>query len=258
MKSVKLKVELLAYSENPELIISAAARLCYSPAGITQLLESIDDTTQQRMIKKLFDLGHESPVEHVNFTFGIEGVSRSLLAQLTRHRIASYSVKSQRYVKEGNFSYIMPPEIKNIPAAEKIFNRSMEETQNSYNQLVEILIDKHYADLISKGYLTEQAKQIAEKKAIEDARFVLPNSCETKLIMTMNVRSLFNFFAHRCCNRAQWEIRDLAKEMLKLVKGVAPTLFKKVGPECLMGPCPEGKMSCGKIEQVRKEFTTLE
>ncbi|AZR74700.1 FAD-dependent thymidylate synthase [Anoxybacter fermentans] len=258
MNSTTLKVKLLAYTKEAEKLVTAAARLCYSSLGVDQVLESIDEPMQERFIQMLLDLGHESPIEHVTFTFGIEGVSRSLLAQLTRHRIASFSVKSQRYVKEGQFKYIIPPEIDDLPEAKEIFLKAMEEDQKRYNQLVDLLFRKNYSRFLKEGHKEDKAKQLAEKKAIEDARFVLPNACETKLIMTMNARSLFNFFNLRCCNRAQWEIRNLAKEMLKLVRETAPNLFKMAGPGCLRGPCPEGKMSCGKQDQVRKELLSLE
>jgi thymidylate synthase (FAD) len=102
------------------------------------------------------------------------------------------------------------------------------------------------------------ARNKAEKKANEDARFVLPNACETKMVMTMNARSLYNFFAIRCCNRAQWEIRALAKEMYALVYAVAPTLFASAGPSCVAsGKCPEGKMTCGQMKAVQAEYAAL-
>lgn len=257
MDSVKLKVKLLTYTPDVEKIVTGAARICYSSMGVEDLLDSIDSETSQRFIKMLLNMGHESPIEHVSFTFGIEGVSRSLLAQITRHRIASFSVKSQRYVKEGQFQYVIPPAIEAIPEAKKVYIQAMEEDQERYNQLVDLLYENHYAAFLQEGKSEKQAVQLAEKKAIEDARFVLPNACETQMVVTMNARSLVNFFRHRCCNRAQWEIRNLAKEMLKLVKGVAPTLFAGVGPGCLEQPCPEGKMSCGQQVQVRKEFGDL-
>jgi len=190
----------------------------------------------------------------VSFTFGIEGVSRSLLAQITRHRIASYSVKSQRYVKEGQFEFITPPAIAENPEAHKLYIESMEQAQATYNQLADILSEKYIVENLEAGMAEKQAKNQAEKKAIEDARFVLPNACETKMIVTMNARSLMNFFHHRCCSRAQWEIRALADEMLRLVKEVAPTLFSLAGPSCVAGPCPEGKMTCGKAAEMRKKY----
>ena len=205
----------------------------------------------------LSDIGHESPVEHVSFTFGIEGVSRSLLAQITRHRIASYSVQSQRYVPAGQFRYVVPPEIDAIPAAREEFLRAMEEDQRHYESLSAMLIDKHKQELMAQGKDEKSAAKAAEKMGIEDARFVLPNACETKIIMTMNVRSLRNFFRLRCCNRAQWEIRAVADEMLRLCSEVAPTLFAKAGPPCVSGPCTEGKMSCGQMAAMREKYEQL-
>lgn len=255
MSQAILKVELLTYTPDAEKIIAGAAKLCYSPLGVDELFDQVDQSDQKRFITMLVDLGHESPIEHVSFTFGIEGVSRSLLAQLTRHRIASYSVKSQRYVKEGQFQFIMPPEIAAIPEARTLFAKAMEEDQRQYHELVALLIEKHCQTFLKQGVQEREAWQLAEKKAIEDARFILPNACETKLVMTMNARSLLNFFAHRCCRRAQWEIRALAKEMLKLVRSVAPTLFSQAGPNCLQDKCTEGKFSCGEMEEVRNEYT---
>ncbi|MBE7012720.1 MAG: FAD-dependent thymidylate synthase [Ruminococcaceae bacterium] len=249
-----MNVELLQHTPEPEKIIAAAAKLCYSSSGIEGILDGLDGEKTEKFLNRLMSMGHESPIEHISFTFGIEGVSRSLLAQFTRHRIASYSVKSQRYVKEGQFEFITPPEIANIPEAKETFLKAMSDDVQSYNKLADILFEKHYADMLAQGMDDKKAKNAAEKKAIEDARYVLPNACETKMIVTMNARSLMNFFHHRCCERAQWEIRDLACRMLELVKEVAPTLFAKAGPSCISGPCPEGGMTCGKIAEKREYF----
>ena len=253
-----MKVTLLTHTPDPEKIIAAAAKLCYSESGVENILEGLDEEKCEKFLDMLMSLGHQSPIEHVTFTFGIEGVSRSLLAQITRHRIASYSVKSQRYVKEGMFEYITPPEIEGNEAAKELFIKTMEQDQKAYDELTEILFEKHYADMVAGGMDEKAAKKAAEKKAIEDARFVLPNACETKMVVTMNARSLMNFFHHRCCTRAQWEIRDLADEMLSLVKEVAPTLFKKAGPSCVAGPCPEGKMTCGSAQKMREKYLSEE
>lgn len=249
-----LHVELLQYTGDPERVVSAAAKLCYSSSGVADILHGLDDEAVQSFLKKLMDMGHESPIEHVSFTFGIEGVSRSLLAQITRHRIASYSVKSQRYVKEGQFEFITPPAIAADSEAHELYLASMQNAQDVYNQLADRLSARYYEEYIQEGTPEKNARRQAEKRAIEDARFVLPNACETKMIVTMNARSLLNFFHHRCCSRAQWEIRDLANEMLRLVRAVAPTLFAYAGPSCLAGPCPEGKMSCGKAQAMRKAY----
>ena len=249
-----MNVELLQYNPDAQKIVAAAAKLCYSSSEIKGILDGLDAEKTSSFIDRLMSMGHESPLEHISFTFGIEGVSRSLLAQLTRHRIASYSVKSQRYVNEGRFEFIIPKEIEADQRAKKIFLDAMEDDVRAYNDLTAILFEKHYANMLKDGVPEKKAKGAAEKKAIEDARYVLPNACETKLIATFNARSLLNFFNHRCCERAQWEIRDLACAMLELVKEIAPTIFKTAGPPCLTKPCPEGAMSCGKIMEKRKMF----
>lgn len=249
-----MNVELLQYNPDCEKIVAAAAKLCYSSSEIAGILNGLDKEKTTKFIDRLMSMGHESPLEHISFTFGIEGVSRSLLAQFTRHRIASYSVKSQRYVNEGKFEFITPPEIEADPEAKKIFLEAMEDDVAKYNQISEILMKKHYDAMIKDGMDEKKAKSAAEKKAIEDARYILPNACETKMIATLNARSLLNFFNHRCCERAQWEIRDMANKMLSLVKSVAPTVFKYAGPSCVAGPCPEGAMSCGKALEKRKMY----
>ena len=239
------KVILLAHTPNPEHTVAAAAKLCYSSSDITGLTDSLTDEKAAAFVEMLSEIGHESPIEHASFTFGIEGVSRSLLAQITRHRMASFSVKSQRYVREGSFGYVTPPEIAADPEAKKLYDEIMAEDQKKYDRLAEILKEKHIKTFMAEGKDEKTATRLAEKKAIEDARFVLPNSCETQMVMTMNARSLKNFFRIRCCNRAQWEIRELAHRMLELVAPTAPFIFKDAGAPCVRGYCPEGKMSCG-------------
>ena len=250
-------VILLAYTPNPEHTVAAAAKLCYSSAGITTLNENLTDEKAAAFVEMLSEIGHESPIEHASFTFGIEGVSRSLLAQITRHRMASFSVKSQRYVREGSFEYVTPPEIAAIPEAKELYDDIMAEDQKRYDRLTELLKEKHIKTFLAEGKDEKTADRLAEKKAIEDARFVLPNACETQMVMTMNARSLMNFFKIRCCKRAQWEIQDVANQMLALVSKVAPELFKNAGPSCLRGGCSEGKMSCGKPNEVREFYKEL-
>lgn len=250
-------VQLLTHTPDPEKYIAAAAKLCYSPSDIPTLLDNLTPEKTEKFLQKLTDMGHESPIEHVTFTFGIEGVSRSLLAQITRHRIASFSVQSQRYVKETQMQYVTPPEIAADPQAAEIYQQSMAQAEESYHKLADILEQKHLADFLAQGMSEKAAASAAQKKAIEDARFVLPNACETKMIVTMNARSLQNFFRLRCCSRAQWEIRAVANEMLRLVRQECPTLFAHSGPSCLNGPCPEGAMCCGKTAEVREYFKTL-
>lgn len=247
-------VTLLCHTPQPETIIAAAAKLCYSSAGVDTVMENLTEEKTRSFLEMLGEIGHESPIEHATFTFGIEGVSRSLLAQITRHRIASFSVQSQRYVKENQFSFVTPPEIAAIPEAAARYQRAMADSHRTYLELADLLEEKHFARLVAEGKSEKEARRAAEKQAIEDARFVLPNACETKMVVTMNARSLKNFFRLRCCNRAQWEIREVATQMLFLAWEAAPTLFAHAGPPCLTGPCPEGKMSCGKMQEVRRRF----
>jgi len=259
-----LKINLIEYTPNPEKVIAAAAKLCYSPSGVDNIMENLDKTNIAKFIEMLMSYGHHSPIEHVSFTFAIEGVSRSLTHQLVRHRLASYSQQSQRYVKLSQFQYIIPPEIEKNRKAKEIFVKTMEQDQKSYDELVELLkksaFDELKGDYIKKNKTELDDKHMtlllnkAEKKAIEDARYVFPNACETKIIVTMNARELMHFFNERCCNRAQWEIRIMAAKMLKEVKSVAPVLFKFSGPSCVREVCPEGAMTCGKSEEIRKLY----
>lgn len=225
-----MRVTLLQYTEEPERMVAAAAKLCYSPTGAERIKERLTDEQVRAFIEKIVDLGHHSTMEHISFTFAIEGISRVLTHQLVRHRIASYSQQSQRYVKEHDFEYIVPPSIAENPDAKSRFERLMDEIRHTYDELITLGVHQ------------------------EDARYVLANATETKIVVTMNARSLLHFFALRCCNRAQWEIRGLAREMLQQVREVAPVLFKFAGPECLHGPCPEGSMTCGQAAELRKEF----
>lgn len=252
-----MKVQLLAHTAEPEKLVACAAKLCYSPVGIDELYDGLTDEKASGFVEMLASMGHESPVEHASFTFGIEGVSRALLAQITRHRMASFSVQSQRYVREEQFAFVTPPEIEAVPEAKKLFLQAMEQDARQYNELADLLKEKHKQAFLSQGLTEKQAENKAEKKAIEDARFVLPNACDTKMVMTMNARSLLNFFRHRCCNRAQWEIKALADEMLRLVVDVAPTLFKNAGPGCASGGCPEGRMTCGKAAEMKEFYRIL-
>ncbi len=240
MPKTTLKTVLLAATPDPELIVSMGAKLCYSRADIEALQQTAKSA---EFIDRLTEMGHFSPIEHASFSFGVEGVSRALLAQITRHRIASFSVQSQRYVnqgaKKGAFSYVIPPSIEALgDAAVKKFEEQMQTMQEWYDEWIEALGD-------------------AGEKSNEDARFVLPNACETKMIITMNARELLHFFALRCCNRAQWEIRELAWQMLALALEKAPALFKKAGPGCVSGNCPEGRMSCGRAGEVRARHAEL-
>lgn len=253
-----MKVTLITHTPEPEKVIATAAKLCYSASDIGSLYDGLTDEKVQSFIDMLVSIGHESVMEHVTFTFGIEGVSRACTHQLVRHRIASYSQKSQRYVNENGFEFITPPEIAAVPEAKKIFDEEMERLTECYNKLADVLTEKHKKELIESGVDEKKAASKARKQANEDARFILPNACETKIVVTMNVRSLFNFFKHRCCSRAQWEIRAVADEMLRLCAKAAPNVFKKAGPSCVMtGRCPEGKMSCGKMKEMQEKYEEL-
>ncbi len=252
-----MNVKIISHTQQPEKLIAAAAKLCYSNAEIDDLMSGLSKDKVDSFLDMLVTLGHQSPMEHVTFTFAIEGVSRSLLAQITRHRIASYSVQSQRYVRLENFTYVMPPEIENCEEAKIAFEHAMQQEAENYKNIATILKNNRINELVKQGKDEKQAVKLAEKMAIEDARFVLPNACDTKMIATFNVRSLNNFFAHRCCNRAQWEIRELADKMLKLCYEISPKLFTYSGPPCLASNCPEGKMSCNKMKQVREKYTTI-
>lgn len=228
-----MRVQLLSHSPVPEQVVAAAARLCYSDAGIAQLLEQAPEQAP-RLLRKILDLGHLSVLEHASFTFGIEGISRACSHQLVRHRIASYSQQSQRYVAhDAPFEAVVPGSFAARPALAERVAAHLAATHELYR------------DLLAAGV------------PAEDARFVLPNAAATKLVMTMNARELHHFFTLRCCRRAQWEIRDLAREMLRLVRAAAPLLFADAGPGCLRGPCPEGTMTCGEAADVIEEYREL-
>ena len=237
MPEKQLHVELLAYTPDPEKTCALAARTCYSAMEYDQLKALVDEKDQAAFLRRIVASGHLSVLEHASFTFGVSGVSRALLAQITRHRIASFSVQSQRYVSlEKGFGYIIPPRIREMGEdAVREFESQMAQMQAWYQGWQEKL----------------------GENANEDARFVLPNACETHITLTMNARELLHFFSLRCCNRAQWEIRDLATEMLRQCKQVAPVIFESAGPGCVRGACPEGAKSCGQAAEVRNKFATL-
>ena len=219
-----MRVQIIAHTPEPEQVVAAAARLCYSQAGAEELLERLSEEEVDRLLSRLEESGHLSPFEHVSFTFSIEGVSRALSHQLVRHRIASYSQQSQRYVSQKQLGFVTPPSVKG--EALEIFKGQMEALQEAYNKLVALGVPK------------------------EDARYLLPNATETKLVATFNCRSLYNFFELRCCQRAQWEIRQLASKMLSEVKKIAPRLFQKAGPTCVAkNYCREGEHGCGRLQR---------
>lgn len=215
-----MRVTIIGGYDATDELAGMAAGLCYASGN------------PERSLRGALSGGHLSVTEHVPFTFLIEGISRACLAQLTRHRIASYSVQSQRYISlQDGFEYVTPPSIRMLGSgAVEDYKRQMQLMHDWYCQWQE--------RLEKAGYHGESANQ--------DARFVLPNSCCTSLVMTMNARELRHFFSLRCCNRAQWEIRELAWEMLRLCKERAPMIFRDAGPGCVRGKCPEGKRSCGE------------
>ena len=204
-----MNVTLIRFTPEPDKLCGEAAAICTGYTG-----------DPIKALRGALDSGHESVAEHASFTFRVEGVSRVLLAQLTRHRVASYSVQSQRYCG-ADLGLVLPDSM----AIGDMINEILE---------VKRAVKKLYNKAISLG--TPQ----------EDARYFTLQGGVTSLIVTMNARELRHFFSLRCCNRAQWEIRELAWRMLEEVRVVAPELFKDAGPGCLRGPCPEGKRSCGR------------
>ena len=193
-----MQVSLIAHTPNPEQVVAAAAKLCYSDAHIETLLEGLTPEKSRDFLLMLSDLGHASPTEHASFTFAIEGVSRALLAQITRHRIASFSVQSQRYVRLDDFKFVVPPEIEAVPQAKESFLEGMRQDCAKYLELVQELEDAHTKKFMAEGMEEKTARRKASKLANEDARFILPNACETKMIMTMNARELNSFCRLRC------------------------------------------------------------
>lgn len=217
-----MDVTLLYHTPEPERAVATAARLCYAPVGGRELMESLTDEKIRKVLTTIMASGHFSTLEHASYTFAVEGVSRALTHQLVRHRLASFNQQSQRYVKfKEEPPIVRPASVDTNPEAAQAFDEAIEACWQAYDKLVQAGVPA------------------------EDARYVLPNACETKIVVTMNIRELMHFFSNRCCNRAQWEIRELAWKMLELVKPTAPFIFRTAGPGCMRGACPEGKMCCG-------------
>jgi thymidylate synthase (FAD) len=215
----------------PERAVASAGRLCYAPISAAELKAAMSDEDVARLVRGLVRSGHHSALEHACFTFAVDGISRACSHQLVRHRVASYSQQSQRYVRfTSDGGFIMPPKIAANSEAGEVFVEAMQNALRSYEKLVELGL----------------AEGRTNESVCEDARFVLPNAAETKIVVTMNARELRHFFSLRCCRRAQWEINRLAWTMRKLVLSVAPLLFEGSGPGCMSGGCPEGKMACGQ------------
>ena len=239
MAEQHLNVTLIAHTPEPEKVIAMASRTCYSALDLEGLDKKTDAADNAAYIRRVLASGHTSIAEHASFTFGLEGVSRTLLAQITRHRVASFSVQSQRYVSVAGaevFDYVLPPRIRALgPEAEEKFAWQMKTMQRWYDEWSEAL----------------------GQDSAEDARFVLPGAAATRIVMTMNARELLHFFSLRMCNRAQWEVREAAWRMYELVYPLAPSVFELAGPGCAHGACPEGKRSCGRAAEVREKIQGL-
>ena len=231
-----MKVTLLSYSPEPEKLIASAAKLCYSPSSAAEIFDGLTEEKATAFIRKLKAMSHLTPMEQASFTFGIDGISKAASQHVTRHRLISVNQKSQRYVSEDDFSYYIPEPIKQVPEALDIYLEAMDHANNAYKNVLLAL---------KQDGMGEKSRSSIEKKAFENARYVLPVSCDTSLMLKMNARELFHFFKLRCCNRALDETRELADEMLRLCKEVAPNLFEGEGAPCASGACPEGQMTCG-------------
>ena len=219
-----MKVKLLAYTQNADAVCAAAGRSCYSEDPAHELLGTGDP---EKSLSRIVGMGHLSVIEHASFTFSVEGVSRALTHQLVRHRIASFSQQSQRYVSMKDATYVTPPTVSEDAERLALFDDVMDTIWDAYARLVDSGVPA------------------------EDARYLLPNGCTTNITITMNARELLHFFSLRCCERAQWEIREMAEEMLRLCSEVSPTIFANAGPPCVRGPCPEGQKSCGNPRRKR-------
>jgi thymidylate synthase (FAD) len=235
-------VRLVRATPDAERLVAAAARLCYAPDAETIFEHGTDETAA--FLERLRGMGHLSPFEHASYTFLIEGVSRAMTHQLVRHRIASYSQRSQRYVSEEAFEYITPPSL----------NGKTVDTGDGSRDAVEYY-EEFMAHAAEVYHRLREALGGSGESANEDARYVLPNATETKIMVTMNARELFHFFGERLCMRAQWEFRRVADEMLRLAREAAPLIFRGMGPKCVqLNRCPEGKMSCGKFGEMMEKY----
>jgi thymidylate synthase (FAD) len=237
VEAKQMRVKLLSYTADPELLCGAAALTSSKSGSPSETFEKISIEKARQIVKRVTGYGHVSVIEHASFTFSIEGVSRAMTHQLVRHRIASYTQQSQRYVTYDTLEkYVTPKSVAENADAKKIFEETLEKISETYQKLLQFGVPK------------------------EDARFILPNAARTNIIVTMNARELNHFFNLRCCARSQWEIREVANEMLKQAKKVAPALFESAGPSCVkLGYCPEGKMKPPEcdVEEIKKRFQSL-
>jgi len=218
-----IKVTLVSFTKDGERVVAVASKMSRSRKGWDYHWQNMSEEEVETWIRDAIIHGYWSVLEHSVYTFSIEGISRVASHQLVRHRIASYTQMSHRFAKPVDEYYkpIIPP------STEK---RAKDVIEEAYRDAYE-----HYYRLLELG--------VPE----EDARYVLPNGVNTNVVVTMNARELYNFFALRLCSRAQWEIRLVAWRMLEEVKKVHPRLFKYAGPNCLIHE-----------NFVRKEPITLE
>ena len=226
-----MQVQLLYHTPDPQRAIATAARLCYAPVGAAELMQDMSEKQVYSVLDTIIKSGHHSTLEHASYTFAVDGVSRALTHQLVRHRIASFNQQSQRYVAFTNgIDIVAPNTIQDNQEAKKIFDSAIDNITDAYSKLLDLGIPA------------------------EDARYILPNAADSKIVITMNVRELLHYFSLRCCRRAQWEIRDMSDKMLELVIPTAPFIFIDAGAPCKRGTCPEGKMSCKQpFERINRE-----
>ena len=232
-----MKIKLLRFTTDAERLCGTAASTSIKSGSPSDIFEKIDAETAKQKIRRVTAYGHGSVIEHASFTFSIEGVSRAMTHQLVRHRIASYTQQSQRYVEYNTLeSYVTPPSIEKDKKVKTNYEQTLTKISETYQNLLKMGIPK------------------------EDARFILPNAAKTNIIVTMNARELRHFFNLRCCQRAQWEIKQTATEMLKLAKKATPALFENAGPSCVeVGYCFEGKMKPSEcnVSHIKKHFQNL-
>ncbi|MCL2530014.1 MAG: FAD-dependent thymidylate synthase [Coriobacteriia bacterium] len=225
-----MQVSLLYHTLEPERAVATAARLCYAPIGAAELMETMSEEDVSKVLKVIMKSGHHSALEHASYTFAIDGVSRALTHQLVRHRIASFNQQSQRYVAlTGEPEVIIPETISKDAELAAVFHTAIDTAYNTYQSLLDAGVPA------------------------EDARYILPNACISKIVVTMNVRELLHFITLRCCRRAKWEIQELGNKMLELVEPTAPYIFMDAGAPCRRGDCPEGSMTCGEpFERIKR------
>jgi thymidylate synthase (FAD) len=231
-----MKVLLVSHTPDPDRLCAQAALVSKWPEGWSAFKDRWNDSTDLQHLRDALEKGHVSVIEHAVFTFSIEGISRAASHQLVRHRLASYTQQSQRYVTlHDSNPFIIPHTILKNKKASSLMKSQASDARITYKKLLDMGIPR------------------------EDARFILPTATRTNIILTMNARELLHFFALRCCQRTQWELRDVAWTMLKLVKSVAPIIFSKGGPTCVQtGTCPEGDLSCGQIDSMKKKAASLD